>query len=227
MNKYILTLLALLMASTITLGQKSTNRGWPPTTEWYSVSHITYPFKWQWNSSGPNNEIIIPYAPDITANKVMWVNQILTRKVQGNIIGKTISITLEIDAPSSWAHWGEWGNNAGNRRDVRIFLLGYDDVYAASWITSVYAIEDYTQWCKTSAPLVQNYVGKQLITLTTVAHFSNFSNSVGQSTLAGFERCAIDVNQIGVALSGGRYYSVGVCGREAENRIKVVSFSVY
>lgn len=204
---------------------------WPPSTTWYSVEHQGYPYKWRYTSAIDTTSIVnYPrnYV-ELSRDKDWWCNQVLTRQVQGDIRGKTITVTFTVNMAASGSQWyfNGYKNPAdyGTRPvDVRLFMIGYDALYAqvSSFTPN---LPDLTQWGRTAITLPAS-AGSFTYTLTARADDSAaWTNVNGQAGTASI--CASNVKQIGLNLSGGRWYSVGAGAPAASGAsITINSFSV-
>lgn len=202
---------------------------WPPSTEWYSVEHYGWPWKWAW-SPMPSSVRVIPYPASSVDGKYKdwWVNQLMTRSVQGDIRGWSVSVTFTVNVVGGGRWLGRYWNgpNGATERpvDARLFLIGYDALYAqvSSFTPN---LPDLTQWGRQSIRLPE-LPGSYTFTLT-----ANASDPLAWTNVNGqggtVEVCSRDVKQIGLCLSGGTWYSVGVGSPSPqESRIQIQSIVV-
>ena len=205
------TILAILF---LTLACNAQRAKWPPVSDWYTVWHKGYPYTWSFQNE-PDGVVQVPfpasYAIDYQ-NKDLWLNQILTRSVQGNIVGKTISITFTVTVPPDgsgrWLYNGYLAPDIYGTRNVSVglFLIGYDALYAQV-SPRLANLSELTQWGSTRIYLPEA-PGDHTITITAAVDQANFTNVNGARTGIGI--CASDVKQIGLSLAGGKWYSVGI-----------------
>jgi hypothetical protein len=220
------TILAILFITLACNAQKSAK--WPPTTEWYSVHHTGQSYTWTYKPE-PSRIVNIPYPENYvlkSRENTAWINQIMTRSVQGNIVGKTVSVTFTVSTPGGW-----WPFTNYKRPEdygtaparVKLFLIGYDAIYAnVFWQTP--NLPDLTQWSVTGLVLPE-LAGSYTHTLSAVIQDTDWSNVNGQRH--GATICGADVKQIGLSLSGGKFYSVGIGAPSASaTTITINSFSV-
>ena len=222
----------LALASTLALSASAQKApSWPPSSTWYSVEHQGYPYKWRYISSIDATSIVnYPrnYV-ELSRDRDFWCNQVLTRQVQGDIRGKTITVTFTVMVAASGSQWYFNGYQKpadyGTRPvDVRLFMVGYDALYAqvSSFTPN---LPDLTQWGRTAFTLPAQ-AGSYTYTLTAKSDDATaWTNVNGQAGTAAI--CASNVKQIGLCLSGGRWYSVGVgAPASAGASITINSFSV-
>lgn len=208
-------------------GQKAK---WPPLTEWYSVQHRGWPYTWSWSDlSTPTVEFAYPmYYVELGRNRDVWVNQLMTRKVQGDIRGKTVRISamLVIRSPGRWYFNGFLNPSDYGTAPVRarLFLLGYDQLYAQ---VSAFTpnLPDLSQWSVDSV-LLPEVPGEYLLDFAVPITSDRWSNVNGQRSQSGLDVCAGNVKQVGLCFAGGRYYTVGVGQQAPEATITITSFSI-
>lgn len=221
------TIIALLVLTTTCLAQRAK---WPPASTWYSVWHPSWPYSWYFLNE-PDSAVTLKYPSEwITSGsyKDQWCNQILTRQVQGDIRGKTVSVTFTVTIPDGgsgvWPYRGYWSPEYGTGKcRVKLFLIGYDALYAqVSRFTP--NLPDLTQW-SLSTFVLPELPGSYTVTLSAAVQDSEWTNVNGQRT--GASICGSAVKQIGLSLSGGKWYSVGIGSPQpTESTITINSFSV-
>lgn len=221
-------LLAILLLTGQCLAQRAK---WPPTSTWYSVWHPSWPYSWYFLNE-PDSAVTLKYPSEwITSGsyKDQWCNQIMTRQTQGDIRGKTITITFTITIPENgggiWHYRGFWDPDVYGTRPVSagLFLIGYDALYAQV-SPRLANLPNLTQWGSTRVYLPET-PGQHVITISAPVTQEHFTNVNGQRQ--GIDICAGAVKQIGLSLAGGKWYSVGIGSPQpTESTITINSFSV-
>lgn len=227
--KTLLKSVFLILAFTlVAFGQKAPK--WPPTTDWYTVQHKGWPYNWSFVEDA-DASVRIPFPASYVLNNQnqdQWVNQLMTRQVQGDIRGKTVSITFTVNIPDNGG--GFWPFNGYKNPEygtaparIKLFLIGYDKLYA-QLSSRTPNLPNLTQWSVTGWVL-PTAPGTYTTTLSAVVADTEWSNVNGQRT--GAVICGADVKQIGLSLSGGKWYSVGIGSPQpAESTITILSFTV-
>lgn len=220
-------ILTLTLAFTA-FGQKAK---WPPKTTWYTVQHRGWPYDWSWTDL-PSSTSIIPYPKyyvELSRDRDQWVNQIMTRSLQGNVVGKTVTIkfTVTINKAGRW-----YFNGYQNPADygtapvrARLFMIGYDNLYAQ---VSAFTpnLPNLTQWSVKNILLPEQpgtYTG---LTITSPLIAGEWTNVNGQTSQTGINICASNMKQIGLCLAGGNFYSVGVGQQEPNAVVTIESITI-
>jgi hypothetical protein len=147
--------------------------------------------------------------------------------VQGDLRGKTVTVTFTVNSPAgSWYFNGYQKPDVYGTRppDVRLFMVGYDALYAQ---VSSYTpdLPNLTQWGTTAVKLPTDGATATFTLTARLDDPAAWSNVNGQT--GGAAICASRVAQLGLNLSGGKWYSVGVgAPASAGASITIQSFNV-